>query len=280
MTVVNDVSKSINTDVIAVGIQSKLGKLIKFAPLADIDYTLVSNPGTTVVFPTWSYIGDAVVVAEGGTVSRDDIKATSKSFPVLKAVKDIVMTDESILATNAAVVGEAESQLGVSISNKVDVDLLGALKAAKTNVDPNKPSIATQAAEISQKGLALLRVAFGEDIEDAVLLVSPADYGEILSMKEFVAVQQGAPFMAGTVGHVMGLNIVVTGRLTKGEAFLVKAGALGLSLKRQVFVQTENLMEKRSQVVGADIHYVAYVKNAEKARAVTLTVPAPPPTGN
>ncbi|PHB23105.1 hypothetical protein COE80_19525 [Bacillus pseudomycoides] len=277
MTKVTDVQKAIIPEVIAGQIQAKLGKFIKFMPLADVDYTLVAQPGTTVVYPTWNYIGDAKDVAEGGTVDRESITASNKSFMVKKAVKDIKMTDESILATNGAVVGESETQLTVSLGNKVDNDFVAALKtAAAATAGENTIAIPKKTVEISQKGLALLRVAFGEDIEDTVLIISPEDYGEVLSMKEFVAVTQGSHFLAGTVGHVMGLNIVVSGRLAKGEAYLLKAGALGLSLKRQVAVETERLMVERSQVVGADMHYVAYVKNGAKAIAVTLTVPAPP----
>ncbi|PEP86089.1 phage major capsid protein [Bacillus pseudomycoides] len=281
MTKVTDVQKAIIPEVIADGIATKLGKYIKFMPLADVDYTLVAQPGTTVVFPTWNYIGDAKEVAEGGTVDREKITASNKAFPVKKAAKDIIMTDEAILATNGAIVSESENQLTVSLGNKVDSDFVAALKKASTTTpSETEIGIPKKTVEISQKGLALLRVAFGEEIEDAVFIISPEDYGEVLAMKEFAVVQQGAPFMVGTVGHVMGLNIAVSGRLAKGEAYLLKAGALGLSLKRQVSVETERKMEQRSQVVGADMHYVTYVKNGAKAIAVTLTVPVPPPTGN
>ncbi|MED1158754.1 hypothetical protein P4U14_35680, partial [Bacillus paranthracis] len=190
-------------------------------------------------------------------------------------------TDESVLATNGKIVAETEGQLAVAIASKVDQDLLVSLREARDEVAPDpskgKIQIITQKdIEFTQAGLAKLRVAFGEDLDNAVLLISSADYGEVLAMKEFVAVVQGQQFMQGHVGHVMGLNIVVTDRLDKGEGFLLKAGGIGISLKRQVIVETERLMKTRSNVIGADIHYVTYVKNARMAQAVKFKQAAPP----
>ncbi|MED3352988.1 N4-gp56 family major capsid protein, partial [Bacillus thuringiensis] len=51
--------KAIVPEVIADGIADKLTKYIKFTPLAEMDFTLQAQPGMTVVFPTWQYIGDA-----------------------------------------------------------------------------------------------------------------------------------------------------------------------------------------------------------------------------
>ncbi|PEA53431.1 hypothetical protein CON64_18485 [Bacillus pseudomycoides] len=247
-------------EVIADGIEQKLGKLIKFTPLAEMDYSLAAQEGMTVVFPTWNYIGDAIDVAEGAAITPEKITAASKKFAVKKAVKDIAMTDESILATNGAVIGETEKQLAVAIANKIDGEAVEQLRTATEG----------GTLEFTQVGLATLRVAFGEDIEEAFLFVSPANYGKILAMPEFVPVQLGEAFLAGQVGHVMGLNIVVTGRLTDTEAILMKRGALGISLKRAVNVETERKMETRSQVVGADVHYVVYLK--DETRALSLKV--------
>ncbi|RWQ72944.1 hypothetical protein [Bacillus cereus] len=273
--------KAIVPEVIADGIADKLTKYIKFTPLAEMDFTLQAQPGMTVVFPTWQYIGDAKDVAEGGEVDRETISAVSTPRTVKKAAKDIAMTDESVLATNGKIVAETEGQLAVAIASKVDQDLLVSLREARDEVAPDpskgKIQIITQKdIEFTQAGLAKLRVAFGEDLDNAVLLISSADYGEVLAMKEFVAVVQGQQFMQGHVGHVMGLNIVVTDRLDKGEGFLLKAGGIGISLKRQVIVETERLMKTRSNVIGADIHYVTYVKNARMAQAVKFKQAAPP----
>ncbi|PEO38290.1 phage major capsid protein [Bacillus wiedmannii] len=253
--------------VIAGKIEEKLIKLIKFAPLCDVNTQLQGQAGMSVSFVTWEYIGKAKTYDEGAEIDREQIKAATKFFVVKKIAKDIQLTDESIIGTNGAVLNEVDQQLALSIADTMEDDVQAQLKAL--------PAGRSTTAEITQAGLAKLRVAFGEDLETTALLISPVDYGKILAMPEFVAVAQGAQFMAGHVGHVMGLNIVVSGRLAEKEAYLVRAGGLGLAIKRQVKVGHEDLYKQRSQVIGADVHYVAYVRDESKLLKVTLEEAAP-----
>lgn len=257
--------------VIAGKIEQKLIKLIKFTPLAEVNTQLQGQAGMSVSFVTWSYIGKAAEYAEGATITREQIQAATKSFVVKKIAKDIQLTDEAIIGTGGAVLNEVDGQLALAVADAIEEDILDQLQAAKTAAS----IVVNNDVVISQAGLAKLRVAFGEDLETSALLVSPADYGKLLSLNEFVHVVQGQAFMAGHVGHVMGLNIVVSGRLAENEAYLVRAGGLGLAVKRNVNVETERLMSQRSQVVGADVHYVAYVRDASKLQAVNFKVVTP-----
>lgn len=266
------VSDLIVPKVIGDAVQKKLGKLIKFAPLAEVDNNLQGNVGNTITVPSWNYIGDANDVAEGVAVTLDEITAGAIDVVVKKAVKDISMTDEAVLATNGAVVGEVENQLAVSIANKIDADAMAQLKATAVSL-PTIPQIPQQipTATISQAGLATLRIYFGEDLDDTFLIVHPTEYGKILSLPEFVAVEQGAQFMSGHVGHVMGLQIVVSGRLTAGGAVLLQQGGLGIAIKREVNTEADRLMNTRSTVLGIDAHYACYIKNPAKcANIVSL----------
>jgi HK97 family phage major capsid protein len=258
--------KAIVPEVLAASIERKLGLNIKFLPLADVNSQLVGSPGASVTYPTWSYIGDAKDVDEGGAVGLDEIQASTKSFIVKKIAKDLKLTDEAIEATNNAVVNEIDSQFAFSIGSKVDNDVLANLRAAKTAT-----AIPTVAADISQEGLAQLRVAYGEDIENTVLMISSKDYGKILALKELVVALNGQPFMAGHVGTVMGINLVISDKLAEKEAFLIRPGALGIAYKRQLRAEQERDMEHRSTRVGVDLHYVTYVRDETKAKAVTLS---------
>ncbi|WDS60624.1 major head protein [Bacillus phage BC-7] len=265
--------------VIAGKIEKKLIDLIKFTPLAHVDSNLQGQAGMSVSFPTWNYIGDAKFYDEGADVDREQITAATKSFVVKKIAKDIQLTDESVIGTGGAVLNEVDGQLGLSIAQTIDKDVLARLQESKASAggatDPVK--IPTKKIVISQAGLAQLRVAFGEDIENTAILISPADYGKLLSMPEFIHVANGQAFMSGHVGSVMGLNVVITNRLKEKEAYLVRMGGLGIAVKRQVNVETERLMKARSSVVGADVHFVTYVRDASKLIAVDFEdAPAPP----
>lgn len=250
--------------VVADSVQKKLGNLIKFLPLCDVNHEIHGNAGNTITVPTWAYIGSASDVAENTQIVAGEITASSIEVVVKKAVKDVAMTDEAILGTGGAIVGEVEHQLAVSIANKIDADVMAQATATATGAGiPVAPKqIAT--ATLSQAGLATLRVYFGEDLEDTFLIVNPAEYGKLLSLPEFVAVELGQAFMSGHVGNVMGLNIVVSGRMPVGKAVLVQKGALGLVMKREVNSESFRDMEYRTIRLGVDAHYACYIKNADR----------------
>jgi len=258
------VSGMVIPKVVADSVQKKLGNLIKFLPLCDVTSDLQGHAGNTITVPTWAYIGGANDVLENGLVTADNITATSIDVVVKKAVKDVSMTDESILATGGAIVGEVEHQLAVSIANKIDADVM--VQATATAVVAGIPVAPKQiaSATLSQAGLATLRIYFGEDLEDTYLFVNPAEYGKLLSLPEFVAVEQGQAFMSGHVGNVMGLNIVVSGRLPVGKGVLVQKGALAIAMKREVNAESFRDMTYRTVRLGVDVHYACYIKNGDR----------------
>lgn len=265
--------KAIIPEVLAEAIAKKLVKNIKFAPLADVDTRLVGQSGASVTYPTWSYIGDAKDVAEGAQVDLDEISVGTKSFVVKKVAKDLQLTDESVENTNGAVLNTIDSQFATSVGSKIDNDVLDAIRAGKAGASPLYPTLSD--VTIDQAGLARLRVAFGEDIENTILIMNSQDYGKLLAIKDFVTAVQGQPFMAGHVGVVMGLNIAISDKLAEGEAYLIRTGALGIAYKRQIKAETQREMGNRSTRVGVDCHYVSYIRDETKLRAVAFKPKAP-----
>lgn len=266
----NGIANLVVPQVMADQVRAKLGKLIKFSPIAHIDADLSGQVGTTVLLPTYAYIGDASAgVAEGAPITAGAMSMTTVSKEIQKSVKDILISDEAIVATNGGVIGEAEYQLAVSIANRIDADCFTALAGATG-------TIAT--ANITQAGFAQLRVAFGEDLGGTMLLfVNSADYGKVLALPEFVAVDQGGAFMNGHVGMIMGINLVVSDRVTAGSAIIVKVDAnetgfsspLGITYGRNVNVESFRDMATRSTRIGVDCHYVAYVRNQASVKKIT-----------
>ena len=69
-------------EVVSSLIDGSLGDGVTLLPLAEQDDTLVGQPGDTLKFPVFSYIGKAAVVAENGqiVVAMIDEEATVKRF--------------------------------------------------------------------------------------------------------------------------------------------------------------------------------------------------------
>src|SRR5665648_678286 len=86
----------INPEIMAEMISAGLPAMIKFAPLANIDKTLVGQAGNTITVPKFAYIGDAEDVAEGIAMGTTVLTASSTPATVKKAGKAVEVTDESV----------------------------------------------------------------------------------------------------------------------------------------------------------------------------------------
>ncbi|MGZ7301735.1 N4-gp56 family major capsid protein, partial [Streptococcus pyogenes] len=62
---VTKIADLINPEVIGDFLEKKMIDNLILAPLADIDNTLVNQPGDTLTVPQWNFIGEADDVAEG-----------------------------------------------------------------------------------------------------------------------------------------------------------------------------------------------------------------------
>lgn len=253
--VVTMLASGINPEVIGARLEVKLTDMIKFSPLARVGYDLQGRAGNTITVPYFEYIGDATEVAEGVAIEASELTASTYQATVIKAGQAVEITDEAMLSAWGDVMGEAESQLGLSIASKIDADCLTALDSA-TMVNVN----ATFGKDVVVDGLLL----FGEDINETTALIIPPSYLATLRKDaDFVHVLNGEIKITGTVGQIYGTNVVVSNKLTD-SAFLVRAGGLGLEFKRGVNVEADRDILRKTTVISADSHYVAYLRDANK----------------
>lgn len=251
----------INPEVMAQFINKKLTDAIKFAPLAEIGHELQGTPGDTLTMPVWAYIGDAEDLAEGVEGSVSQLTASTRQVQVKKAVKNVELTDEAVLSGLGNPIGQAELQLALSIANKVDNDCLQALRGATLKHE----------GAVDFDNIADALVLFGEDIEEAsVIYVSPKQYASLRKEPLFETIANGQVKISGVVGQIMGVYVAVSKKVADTEAFIVRHGALGIELKRDVMVETERNMRAKKTTVGVDKHYVAYLKDDSKVIAFSV----------
>ena len=254
----------IDPEVLAAYIDKKLINNIVFAPLAEVDTTLVGAPGDTIKFPYYSYIGASDDLTEGSAISTVSLNASTVSKQIKEAGKGVEITDTAILSAYGDPVDEIASQLVKSMADKIDIDFLATLAA----IDSTMTSAVSTVLDISN-ALEL----FGEDLDgQKALLVPPAMYTLIRNTKDWCPASEFAAgaLVKGSVGQIFGCDIMVSNRLkASGNCYVVKPGALRLILKRDVLLESDRDILRRVNVFTATKHYVTYLYNASGAIKLT-----------
>ena len=248
----------IDPEVFADLISTELPKAIRFSPLATVNQDLVGQPGSTLAFPAWTYIGPAEDVAEGEAIPLDDMSQTQKEVKVKKAGKGVEITDEAVLSGLGDPIGEANRQLLLAIADKVDDDLIEAAQEATQTTD----DLTTVAGLM--KGINVLGL---EDPSSSAVVLNPADASKLLA--EARKEGAGSDVMAnqlitGANFTVLGVTVVSSNKIDAGAGLLIADGALALVLKRNAQVEADRDIIKKTTVITADEHYAAYLYDTTK----------------
>lgn len=267
------IAQLVNPEVMADMVSAKLPKMIKFTPLAYVERELVGQPGNTVTVPKWEYSGDAKDIAEGEAITPDQLTTAKTTMTIKKAGKGIELTDEAVLSGIGDPIGQATHQIALAIANKVDNDLVEAAKKATQFV-----------AEAPTTGDALdkaLAVFADEENARYVAIINPVDAIDLQkdTVKEWVRGSEiGANIViSGTFGETRGVQIVRSKKVDKGKGFLVKVsavetdtddvakyGAFVINLKRDVEIEKDRDILKKTTVITGDEHYGVYLYDPTK----------------
>lgn len=267
------IEQLVNPQVMGDMISAKLPKMIKFTPLAYVERKLVGQPGNTITVPKWVYSGDAKDIAEGEAIVPDQLTTAQSNMTIKKAGKGIELTDEAVLSGVGDPIGQATHQIALAIANKVDNDLVEEAKKATQFV-----------AEAPTTGDALDKaLAVFADEEDAryVAVINPVDAIDLRkdTVKEWVRGSEiGANIVvSGTFGETHGVQIVRSKKVDKGKGFLVKVsavetdtddvakyGAFVINLKRDVEIEKDRDILKKTTVITGDEHYGVYLYDPTK----------------
>ena len=240
----------------------KLMDAIKFAPLCNVNNDLVGRPGSILTLPKYAFIGLAEEVAEGDDIPMANLSAETVEVPVKKAGKGVQISDEAILSAYGNPVDEIAKQLLMAIAGRVDEDCAEAFREATKNVD---------VAEFNKDAVVDMMAEFGEDMEEDMVLVINAKHLAALRKDEaFVHVMNGQTIMNGEIGQIFGARVVVSNKVQENEAFLVKAGAVEILMKRNVAVEADRNIINKTNIFTADEHYAVYLRDESKIVKATI----------
>lgn len=288
---ITKISDLINPEVMADIISAKIEKKIAVTPFAKVDTTLQGQAGDTLTVPAFAYIGDAVDVAEGGSIDATQLTASSTTFGIKKAMKAVSLTDEAVLSGYGNPVGEATTQLAKSIASKVDTDAMDALttlyNASSAPHGVQKKYDPSTGTVISYAGIVNAVDTFEEEVQsDKVMFIHPKQVTQLRLDPDFISADKydNAVVMRGEIGMIAGVRIVPSKRVkTSGtdanQKYLCPiiklnndseteddASALTVFLKRDTNVETERHTTNpaRTTEVSVDKIYGVAITNQEK----------------
>lgn len=265
----------VNPQVMADIIDKKLVDLMRFSPLATIDTTLQGRPGNAISLPSYTYITDAVTVAEGADIPINQLTASAVPVTIHKIGNGVQITDEAALSGFGDPVGEATKQLALSIASQLDNELINVLNAITSPM----VSTAGTAGTLDFDDIADALELFGEDIEDGlakVLVVSPKQYTTLRKTPGWLPASDISADLAirGVVGEVQGCQVLVSNKLkeasSKENAYIVKPGALRIFMKRDTLVESDRDIINKSTTITADKHFAPYLYDAAKAVKIVV----------
>ena len=251
----------INPEVLADMISAELPNAITFAPLAVVGTRLEGRAGNTLTMPKFGYIGDAVDVAEGEDIPISKMETSETEVTIKKAGKGVELTDEAVLNGYGDNVAEAKDQIKMALANKIDNDMLASLKNATL----------TASAAMTTSGIIGAKAKFGEKVnQPAVLVINSANYVKIA--EAVISLENTDKVLIdGVVGKFVGLQVLISDKLTETEAYIIASGALGLEYKRRVEIESDRDIIAKVTVITGDAHYATYLRDESKAIKVTVS---------
>lgn len=284
----------VKAEVMAPMISATLPKKLKFSPIAKIDRTLTAQPGDTITVPKFEYIGPAEDVAEGVAMGTTVLTASSTKATVKKAGKAVELTDESVLSGYGDPVGEATGQLTMSMADKVDNDCLAELNKAKLKYNG-------VAKPISYDGIVSAVDLFEDENDEAIdmlIFVHPKQITQLRKDPQFLDINKypikDGVIMSGMIGSIAGCKVVKskkvklnaggtgydnpivvvdlkdTNEANDADGFSTTAPALTIYLKRDVMLEDDRDILKKTTVVSADEHYAVVLSNDSKVVLATF----------
>lgn len=259
-----------------------LGRSV-FAQIADVDDTLVGQPGETVIVPKWDYIGDAVDLTENVAMTTTTMTMTDSRAVIKEVGKALELTDTAVLTALGNPNGEAQRQLAIAVARKIDTDLRIAAELTETVNDSFGVSKTYAPLAV---GLANLPLSWGRLVQGfglmgdeydpsdiAGIVVHSVQHAQLMVDPLFVDASkfgEGTAVQRGQVGRIGTIPVFVSdrataiadvdpgaGTVTGYRALIIKRGALKLLYKRRPIVETDRDILKRTNIITTNVHYAA-----------------------
>lgn len=269
------IAQLIDPEVMAPMISAKINEAIVATPFAKIDTTLVGEAGDTITVPKYQYIGDAADLAEGETADKTQLTTAKASYKVKKAVKQVELSDEAVLAGYGNPVGETNTQLAKSIAAKVDDDVMTALKGAQLGYNGSADGISYNEV------VNAIDVLNEEENVEKVMFIHPKQVSGLRKDANFISNDKypNNVIIKGEIGMIANTRIVPSKKaVNDAKTYFYnpivelkpesqtgdETAAITIFLKRDTNVETQRELGNYTTLIGADKHYIAALTDESK----------------
>lgn len=265
----------VDPEVMAPMITAKINQKIVATPFAKIDDTLVGQPGSTITIPRYKYIGEAEDIAEGIEAGTTKLETDTDTYSVKKVMKAVTLTDEAVLSGYGNPVGEANSQLGKAVAEKIDNDIFDELKKAQNTI--------TLDGDISYDNVvdSLDRFTEEENVPK-VMFIHPKQVTQLRKDPNFISNDKynANVMMRGEIGMIANTRIIPSKKAINDDGTLFlnpivqlraetqtgddELSAITIFMKKGVNVETERHTLNRTTDISIDQHYIVALTDETK----------------
>jgi hypothetical protein len=242
--------------------------------LVEVDSTFpLGSPGSKFKMPFWKRIATFADLSEGTAMSTNKIQTGSEYAVVSRGGVAFEVTDPAQLVTKADPVGEIADQIARRAAEYIDAKLVAELEKTP-NVFNQQLTQVDSKTTLTQNALIQGMVNnfgdnYGSIIGGGAIILHSKVFGDLIQLGAIQNQYQSGMnvLQTGLMPTLLGLPVYLSDRVTKStvsavnryNTYVVGPGALALFYQRQVMVEFDRDILKKSDIISADVHFAAHL---------------------
>nr|UVM92959.1 MAG: capsid family protein [Bacteriophage sp.] len=244
----------------------------------------ITECGDEVHFPTIDRITDAETMVKGKDLTPSELSMTDNKAVVRQVGKAVRIYDKDAAQTKGRVVDLMAEQIGETMADRVDADLVAEMDAATAYKTATAKADAITYDEV-EKGFDV----FGDDVATnsfAGIIINSRLRSSFMAMPQFTKVDytfakegNGTVDDNGVIGYWNGIIPVIvcnnnTYDTAKSECktYIVKKNALGIIVQKETSVEEQRESLKKATLLSADKLYAVKLLNTKGCAILRKTI--------
>ena len=244
--------------------------------LMTIDTDLQGSEGMTKTINTYTYTGEAEVLAAGsGSTAgkRGSVAYVGKDYTVACIQQAFDYLDEDFMKDSKVVDIATQGATQVMVNFLTD-KFYAALATTSSGAELVGKTEFAKGSAISYDVIVDAIADMGIEDESKLVLVIPNEWkADLRKDDDYKSARMGEVIYNGQVGQIAGIPVVATKRLdhtatVAAKAYLLTPEAITLFVKKNVEVEQDRNSDTRSNAVYLREYYVCALTDATKARKI------------